>query len=261
MFDLYIVKLKNFGIVKEAELLSKGMVEQYFPVSSTPPYRPPMVLRLRGEGFERATDVILNGHQLQFSKIYESGLSKMSVFAMIPDHVAVQKFTSIYVLLDTRDFSAASVYEWEFGQKPKYMSSVGKCVAQFVKVLLTTPGTDAYDPTLGGGLRKFAGMKVANPSSLLAAVTVRVIQTVNSIIARNSGLDHIPKDERLAGVDILSLNLDPADPGSIMLTMRVNTLGTANLPVQLMLGAQDIAQELGLIENVASASTSTSSSY
>lgn len=258
MIDLYAVRLKNFGIVEEAELLSYSMVMEYFPVSSEAPYRPPMVLRLRGEGFDKTTDVIINGQHVQFSKVYEPGSASMSVFAIIPDGLSTQKFSSIYVLIDSRDFTTASLYEWEFGSTPKFMSGIGKCVAQFVKVLLTTPGTDSFDPTLGAGLPKFVGQNVTSPSGLMAAVTMRVVTAVNDIRARNSSLTHIPNDEKLASVDIISLNMDPSDPGSVMLVMRVNTFGTASLPVQLMLGAQDIAKDLGLIDNVITPSSSSS---
>lgn len=260
MLDLYAIKLKNFAKVKEAELLSEALVKEFFPISSEAPFRLPVVLRLRGTNFEKATNVILNGHQLQFSKTYEKGSNNLALLAMVPEHLFTQKFTSIYVLVDSMNFSQSSIYEWEFGTTPKVMSSAGKCVTQFVKVLLTTPGSDVFEPECGAGLQQFPGTKVSDPTGLLAAITVKVVSAVGYIRSKNAKLSHIPNDEKLDNAEIISLNFDPGDPGSVQLVLNIRTLGAGNLPVQLMLGAEDLVQELAGTQNV-TPSSGTSTGY
>lgn len=233
MIDLKVVKPKDFAKIKSADYLSEELLKKMFLAKDGESF--PIVLMLEGENFHRATDVVLNGHQLEYTL-----LSPTKIIAQVTPSLASQDITSLYVLTDKESFAVSSVLSFEFGAIPELMSGMTKVIAQFTKVMLTTPGTDTFDKGLGGGAQQFAGSTTKSPHTILAQAAMLVTRTADQIKSRqlNSSL---PNDEKLKSVEILSLDFSRGDSTSIDMKIRLSTYAETGFPISLELGAQDLA--------------------
>ena len=186
MFDLKAIKLKAFAPVTTLEYMTADMVKQTFPLSTEGgvyetgifdqsgsayklgSFQLPIILMIGGSKFSSATDVVLNGKKLAFSVVNDN-----LIYAQIsPRATNMQVTESLYVLVDRRDFSISSLFSYELGGGLETVSGPAKLVMQFIKVLLTTPGTDTFDKSLGGGMSQFPGQNGSSPQQLLAMVAI-----------------------------------------------------------------------------------------
>jgi hypothetical protein len=236
MLDLKVVKLKDFAKVTGAEFLNRETVEQSFLYELGQSL--PIILRITGEGFVKATDVIINGTSVPYTV-----QNATTILATLTESLGERPIKSISVLNDSANYSNTSSFSFEVGDRFEPTSGIEKAIAQFVKVLLTTPGSDDFDKTIGGGLNTLSGKTGDAAYTFLAQVALTLVRTGEFIRQRNSNLP-LPNDEKLQSVEVISIDFANNDPSSIEARIRVNTLGTSNIPVALTLGTQ------GLLENL-----------
>lgn len=88
---------------------------------------------------------------------------------------------------------------FNLGKAPVRVQGIQKLVQQFTIHLLTTPGTDLFDPTRGGGFLSKVGNTISlkDTSSLLIDLAQGVSRTQSQIIAKQTQNSSIPDDERL----------------------------------------------------------------
>jgi hypothetical protein len=236
MIDLKAIQLKEFAKVTKVELLSREEVEKIFlPTFGT---ALPLVLRIQGENFDNATDVLINGNQVQFTT-----LSKSTILATLSNAVRSSPITSISVLNDRENFSNSSLFTFEVGSRPGTVSGINKVIFQYVKVLLTTPGSDSFDKQFGGGLQKIPGSTSRAPYAFLTKTALTLVNVANEIRQRQFNLD-IPNEEKLQSIEVLYIDFAKGDPSSIEVKLKVNTLAQSNLPVSLTLGVQGLLEDL-----------------
>lgn len=236
MIDVKAVQLKEFAKVTNAEFLNREEVEKIFLPELGSAL--PSVIRLTGENFDRATDVLINGVQVQYSI-----LSRSIILATLPSTLARATITSLQVLNDRDNFSNTSLFSFEFGKRLDTISGINKVIAQYIKVLMTTPGSDSFDKTLGGGLQKLPGSVSRAPYASLTKVALTLVNTAVDIQQRQFNLD-IPNEEKLQSVEVLYIDFVKGDPTSIDTKIKVNTLAQNNIPVSLTLGVQSLIGSL-----------------
>jgi len=273
MFDLKTIKLKAFAPIRTLEYMTADLIKQTFPLSTDSgsydtgifdqsgsayklgDFQLPIILMIGGEGFSSATDVILNGQKLAFSVKSDS-----LIYAQLPPRngTGLQRTESLYVLVDRRDFSISSLMSFELGSSFETVAGPAKLVMQFIKVLLTTPGSDDFDKNLGGGLNKFPGQNVASPHQLLAMVTMTIMGVEEQIKTRQQTDATIPPNEKLSSVNIVQMDFAKGDPTSIELRLRIVTQSGHSLPTTMTLGAQGLSEEQlgGVSEALGSISSS-----
>ena len=145
-------------------------------------------------------------------------------------------------------------------ENPMAVAGTQKLIQQFLKLLLTTTGTDIFSPTTGGDLQQFVGTNFSpsNTSSIVAQVTLRVVQAGLEMSLRQTTAG-IPPDERLSDVQVLGVSVDPDDPTIMSLSLRLNTFGGRSTQFNTMLGeAVDFAATAR--DSVASAVSGSSGS-
>lgn len=236
MIDVKAVQLKEFAKITSAEFLNREEVEKMFLPELGSAL--PSIIRLTGENFDRATDVIINGVTVQFSI-----LSRTMVLATLPITLARATITSLQVLNDRENFSNTSMFSFEFGKHLDIISGLNKVIAQFIKVLMTTPGSDSFDKTLGGGLQKLPGSTSRAPYAALTKVALMLVNTAVSIQQRQFNLS-IPNEEKLQSVEVLYIDFVKGDTTSIDVKIKVNTLAKTNIPISLTLGVKSLIESL-----------------
>jgi len=100
----------------------------------------------------------------------------------------------------------------QMGISPKIVTGVHK-LAQFVtKLLLTTQGSDLYDPQYGSGLL-YLLRQAQSPSDLAdiqGLIATHISDVRSQVIASQVNLS-LPSDERLQDLKLLSVNFDQAN--------------------------------------------------
>lgn len=94
-------------------------------------------------------------------------------------------------------------------------------IQQVTKTLLTDPGTDQFDPTLGGGLRKVIqkNQREVNPSVTQAELGTAISRTEDQILNSQPDLP-LTEEEQLESVDVLLL--EEQDDGNWKIDLKVN---------------------------------------
>lgn len=167
----------------------------------------PASLEITGNKLLQADEVWINDiPSPEFVK-----MSNSKIVAQIPDSQVGSNIRKLSVLASTPSPERASILRFEAGQTFTSLKGLEKLVQQFIKLLLQTPGSDAFAPNLGGGLQTIIGLTVGRRHSvgLSAALVSAINRTRDQIFSLQSNDTRIPPDEKLLRADTLSVGFDP----------------------------------------------------
>jgi hypothetical protein len=197
------------------------------------------MLSLRGEGFRKATSVMVNKTPQKFIIVSDS-----KILSAMPDDAGA--IDSVDVIVDAEGITRTSFFEYILGSEPKTVSGPFKLVQQFIKLLMTTKGTNLWDLGEGGDFQRWVGQTIPMnaPQVLIAKTTLQVMAAATYLQLGQSGTN-IPADERLSDVTILNMGLDPADPTVMELSLKLNTFSSRTAFFSLLVQqTQELAGDL-----------------
>jgi len=98
------------------------------------------------------------------------------------------------------------------GYSPFKVSGIDKLVQHVVKVLLTTPGSDLWNPGMGGGLQSIVSRNVhdQNSSTISGEIGIAVINTERYILQEQIGLN-LTDDESLKELTMIKCYFDSSN--------------------------------------------------
>lgn len=136
-----------------------------------------------------------------------------------------------YVVMKTPD-TIRNTQVFDFGgPKPVGIKGFYKTISQWVKCLLTEPGTDVSDSSYGTAFANLIGGNVGTPQDVSDVVTLAV-QTATNTVQSYQRTSQPPLDERLATVKVTQLVQSTSQVDVyITLTNAANTAVTLTLPV------------------------------
>lgn len=175
------------------------------------------LLKITGNDFTTASQVFVNGQEQKFIKV-----SNSVVLATVPKDA--QEISEVDVVISETTASKSSFFDFSIGDRPVLLKGINKVVQQFVKLLYTTVGTDVFYPSVGGDLQKWVGSN--NPDNQ-QGVTAKILMSVLNIVANMQTVQlasSLPDDEKIAAASILSVNVDPADPTSVSISVKIQTV-------------------------------------
>lgn len=193
MTDLKVIAIKDLLPVTGANFIP-GMV--------------PASLNITGQLLSQASEVYINGVlSPEFMSISDSQL-----IAQVPTGMENSIITQLAVLAETPSTDRSSVLHFELGKTFKPLRGIERLIQFFCKVLLQTPGSDKFNPTIGGGLLALTGQSVENGAgqSLTAAVSGAIARTRDQIISIQSKIPRTPPDERLLSALTEAVGYDAA---------------------------------------------------
>lgn len=164
----------------------------------------PLTVDLRGADFSSVEDVLINDVSVPEFMIINS----QTIYAQMPSNVKTVRTLQVVSSGFTRTARASRV-DYKVGDKTRSISGVLKLTQLFIRWLLTTPGSDVFDPQIGGGLQevaKHAGT-TGRPASIMSAVVRAVSETSEQIRRSQVGAlgAGLPLDERLLAATVLDL--------------------------------------------------------
>lgn len=166
-------------------------------------------LDIRGVDFSAVDDVEIND---QLSPNW-TVLGRKRLIAQVPVPEQTRGIYSVAVISNRLTFTRESLLRFRIGESPGKVSGMMRLIQLFVKVLLTTPGSDIWNPRLGGGLlQKVGGYNGKDEGKgLVGDVAVAVDTASRQILSLQAQEGNIPPSERLLSAGVTQASYDRHD--------------------------------------------------
>jgi hypothetical protein len=173
----------------------------------------PPILDVKGvRGFFEIDSVIVNGQ----SSTKVSVLSDTRALVELP--VGVTEIFSLDVLSSNSQDSNQFLLESGMRKKPVLTSGVSRVIQKVVKVLLTRPGSDIFNPALGGGLQQLVAGAGASHGDLSSALITTIKASENSII-KSEMREDMPNSDKLGSISISEIT--PLEKSGVSLNLEI----------------------------------------
>lgn len=191
---------------------------------------PPRVLDVLGADFRALDEVLIN----KVTSPSVVVVSKTRLVAQVPDSLLDQRILSVTVLSRRLTLSSKSVLRFRLGRTPGKVSGVLRLVQKFLKLLLTTPGSDIFNRQAGGGALRGIGQTfgIEEGSNVLNNLVIAIDTTSRQIIALQSRNPSLPREERLLSAKILRAGFNREEGAldvAVEITNQAGSAATANL--------------------------------
>lgn len=168
----------------------------------------PRSLQILGKDFHHAVEVQINEIK---SPSYVVANSR-TIIAQVPNGQEKSTVRSVSVL--SSDFTATfrSKIQFRIGDDPKMASGLRSMMQTFLKVLLTTPGTDSFAQRIGGNALKNLGSSfdISQTSNVVSDFTIAVSRASSQIRTMQARQTRLDDDERLLAANVLHVRFEPA---------------------------------------------------
>ena len=176
---------------------------QLSKVSFLPGYAPPSLIA-EGSDFSTVSEVWVNDTQ----SARWVAIRRKVLIVQIPDAQVGQPITSVEVLSNRLTIGPQSRLIFQIGGAGRRVAGIMRLVQLYVKVLLTTPGTDIFSPQTGGSLLTKTGQQVSlhdGGRDVIGDLVMSCNSATKQITAIQAKDPALPPVERL-----LSANVDNA---------------------------------------------------
>ena len=192
----------------------------------------PRALDVVGQDFRSVDEVLINDLPSPDVVI----VSKTRLLAQVPVQLVNATLTSVTVVSRQLTLSSRSLIKFRIGTTPSKVSGILRLVQVFLKILLTTTGTDIFAPRIGGNALRDIGLTFGKDQggNVVSDFIVAVATTARQITAIQARDPSIPRDERLLAAKVLSANFNRAEAAlvvSVELTSQAGRSATANVMV------------------------------
>lgn len=209
--------MKDFRIVTAKATL---------PVFSVTPIRGflPISVVVVGQKLDLTTEVQYNGVEAEEFAI----ASSTRLIVKVPPSQVGKKFTDIKALSPVTVAKADAVISLGVTSPPKTVSGIDRLVQSWLIIFLSTPGSDIFSPTSGGGGASIVGRSTDRVGKGVAAdLSMAIEKTKQELMRLQASNQTIPPSEKLLGSSLDKVEFDSA---STVLSARVliqNMLGDA----------------------------------
>lgn len=186
----------------------------------------PRSLLIKGQGFENIESVMIGGVPSPEFVAY----SRNEILAQVPDLMIDQPISEVTVYAAALRPTKRSLLEFTVGVRPKKVRGILRLLQNYVRVLLRSPGTNAFRKNSGGGLRRRIGENMSQSAS--ADVIAAVSRTTSYFLAVQARNANLPPSERLMSAEVEGVAADTGT-GTLYVTISLmshtGAQGTFNL--------------------------------
>lgn len=184
----------------------------------------PRCVEIKGNRMDMASSVLLN----DVSADKFAAVSPSQLLVQVPDGVTGPIY-SVAVFSDYIDPGGTSLAFYDFGAHPWVTEGPYRILQLFIKLLLTSPGTDVFSLSTGGGIQKLIVNNIDERSdtALSGEIESRIGNVTNQIIQNQSLDPTIPQRERLlrASVDGITFST-PEQSVNVKISLRFHDGGS-----------------------------------
>jgi hypothetical protein len=176
-------------------------------IAVTPENVPSTRISLTGRNFLSAEEVKLNGNLVDFEVVGDRRIE-----IELPESMESEYIRTVTVLSSSFTGREASVMEFVAGSHLRKVTGLLKAMQQFIKVMMTSPGTDIFHKTYGGGLLSTlsTNLDYENSAPMIGQILASLSRTSKQIISSQAS-KRLPADEKLKSVVLLDLKLSKQD--------------------------------------------------
>jgi hypothetical protein len=167
----------------------------------------PRSLRIRGLDMRNVAEVSINEMKSPSVVVVNNN----ELLAQVPVPIGYGPIRSVVAISNRLTNTKRSTIKFKVGDSPGFTNGLERLIQSFVKILLQTPGTDAFSPKLGGGLLTAAGKAAAHPQSLVGDVQHGVDRTRRQLIAIQAHDPALALNERLLYAVLLDARFSPQE--------------------------------------------------
>jgi hypothetical protein len=201
--------MKDFRIVHAKSILK---VHSVAPIRG---FLPPSVVVV-GERLDRTREVLYNG--LQANEFIVSSASRLIV--RIPESQVGKELSDLQVLSSVSLTRLDTLISLELSKPPKQVEGIDRLIQAWLMIFYTTPGSDIFNPSSGGGVQTLIGRSTDRTGKNVAADLVEAIdRTRQELLRIQTGNARIPPSERLLSAELQGIQFDP---NSTLLSARVS---------------------------------------
>lgn len=186
----------------------------------------PRLLDVLGKDFRSVDEVRIN--DLVSPRVVI--VSRTRLIADIPDTVA-GLVESVMVTSRQLTVTPRSLIQLKIGRVASKVSGILRLVQIFLKILLTSPGTDIFSQQVGGDALKNLGRTFGKSQSgeIVSDFVLAVQTTVRQILAIQGRDPSIPRDERLLSARVMSASYSQQELGLFVSVELISQAGQAAL--------------------------------
>tara|TARA_Y100000592_G_scaffold99254_2_gene174622 strand:+ start:10759 stop:11394 length:636 start_codon:yes stop_codon:yes gene_type:complete len=162
----------------------------------------PRVIEVRGTDFRKVSKVLINGIECPSLDV----VSDTMLLAEIPIEVTAVNKLAILSSSPTATKEATSV---ELGLFDRVQKATGMAalIQRVIKILFTTPGTNAVEPSQGVGLQGYFGSNKADLGSATSLIS-SLVESAEFYIKSDINYNKLPKSEQLSSIEVNSIVWD-----------------------------------------------------
>ena len=215
----------DYQVLFPQEVIKLNAINLVFD-ASTP------TLEVIGQDFSAVDEVLIND---QVCPYFET-LSKTKLIAQLPQTVGAREISSVNVVSRRLTMTEASVLRFQISPTPAKCTGIFKLMQLYVKLMLTTPGTDIFHPQLGGGILTILGSSFSSQEgrNIINQFVVANDTVSRQIMAIQGRQPRLPLDEKLLSVRVASSNFSPAH-GALVVTVELTSQAGRSAVANLVL--------------------------
>lgn len=188
----------TFEVIRFRDLLEVTALPGFVPGLT------PTTLIVRGSDLSSAETVLINEMPAPEFMI----VNKTTIYAQLPE--STKRIATIEILSSqfTRTIESSKV-QFAIGDKTRKVDGILKLVQLFTKWILTSPGSDMFNPSRGGGLQQIVGQvsTTREMQPVLASITRAITNTVSQMRTAQLGVPNLPVNERLLSASLLGMDI------------------------------------------------------
>lgn len=186
------------------KIVSAKVLLKVHSVSPIRGFLPPSLIIL-GEKMDLTQEVLFNDITVKDFII----ASKTRLIVRIPESQIGKELNSLKVFSSAALTRADSELSLEVLRPISTISGMERLVQSWMMIFLTTPGSDVFDPSSGGGAKAIIGRTTdRNHKSVAADLVLSIDRTKNELLRLQAKRQGIPLGERLLSSDLETLNFD-----------------------------------------------------
>jgi len=190
----------------------------------------PFTLDIKGSGFTDVAVVTINGVRSPEFIV----LSGSRILAQVPRSQVSSAIEGVVVFVATGRLQAKSVIDLQaVVTAGKRASGFTHLVQSFLKTLLTTPGSDIFSPSSGGGLLPLVG-SIGTSGDILARSKNAVAAAASQLITKQTMNTRLNNSEKLQAAELLSATFS-STTGTVDLRIKLTALDGSTSSASLSL--------------------------
>lgn len=206
----------DFRLIKVRSILS---VNAYQPLRN---FSPPSVM-VSGLNLDKTDEVVFNNVPTREFVV----VSPSRIIFRIPPEQVNKPLTSLVLYGIAPGITPAGNIAFDVGRAAK-IDGLDRLVQSFLLILMTTPGSDAFNLSSGGGAKSLIGKATDTAGKSAAAdLSVAVARTKTELLATQAKDRRIPQSERLLSASLTNVSFNP-DTTTLFATIEIrNVLGNS----------------------------------